>query len=766
MAPVTIPPDNQADALQIEQARLLYAGLPNAIVINALLALILVSVQSAAIAPARLWLWLAILGAVLLGRTALALAWRRHENSVAASVWLRRFRTGAIATGLAWGMGALLLFPAENMIYQVSLALVVAGMSAGAITLLAVDRVSMLGFLVPALAPLAARFALEGGEIALDMSAMVALFLFFIAANAAGLRRSILDSFRLRIRAQEQEQVLRQSEARLKQAQRSARIGNWELDLVNDRLYWSDEIYRIFEIDPAKFGASYEAFLDVIPPGDRERVNKAYTDSLVTRKPYDIIHRLRFADGRVKFVHERCETQFDAGGKPLRSLGTVQDITEQQVAEDTLRESEARYRAVAQTANDAIVTADIEGNIVGWNRGAESIFGYSEAEVTGRTLTMLMPSRYRDGHLAGMERMRTGGAMHIIGKGAVELEGVRKDGSEVPLEISLARWESANRTYFTGIIRDISRRKEAEAALKESESRFRFMLENSPIAARIVDAETRRVVFANQRYADLLNSTPDHVIGINPEHYYTHPQDYAGVLERVTRGERVTNMLLELLIPADGHTVTKWALASYLLLEYQKRPAILGWFYDITDRKEMEEKVRHLAYHDPLTDLPNRTLFSDRLQHAMSIAKRNRDQLALMFIDLDKFKPVNDTLGHSVGDLLLKEVAQRIHGCLRESDTVGRIGGDEFVVLLPVIRTEYDAMEVAEKIRQALNRPFDLAGHKGLSISSSTGVAIYPDHGADEKELIKNADDAMYYAKSLGRDNVQLYRPAMPEGGQ
>lgn len=759
-----VSPQAQTEALQIEQTKLLYAGLPNALIINVLLALLLASVQSAVISPARLLAWLAIIGGVQLGRAVLAIAWRRAETPIVASIWLRRFRIGAIASGMTWGACTVLLFPDDNMTYQMSIAFALAGMSAGAIGLLAVDRISMLGFLATALIPLIVRFALEGSEIAEDMSIMVALFLFFIAANAMSARRSLFDNFRLRIQAQEQELVLRQSEARLKQAQRSAHIGNWELDLAGNKLYWSDEIYRIFEIDPAKFGASYEAFLDVIHPDDRERVNKAYTDSLVTRKPYDIIHRLRFADGRIKFVHERCETQFDAEGKALRSLGTVQDITERQIAEDTLRESETRYRTVAQTANEAIITADLAGNIVDWNRGAESIFGYSEAEAIGQPLTILMPPRHRDGHLAGIARIRTGGVPHIIGKGAVELEGLRKDGSEFPLEISLARWESANRTYFTGIIRDISRRKEAEVALKESESRFRFMLENSPIAARIVDTATRQVVFANQRYADLINSTPGKVIGVKPEHYYAHPQDYADVLERIGKGERITNQLLELLIPVDGHAVTKWALASYLLLEYQKRPAILGWFYDITDRKEMEEKVQHLAYHDPLTDLPNRILLSDRLQQAMSIAKRNREQLALMFIDLDKFKPINDTLGHNVGDLLLKEVAQRIHDCLRESDTVGRIGGDEFLVLLPTIRTERDAMEVAEKIRQALNRPFDLAGHQGMSISSSTGVAIYPDHGADEKELIKNADDAMYYAKSLGRDNVQLYHRGIPEG--
>ena len=270
-----------------------------------------------------------------------------------------------------------------------------------------------------------------------------------------------------------------------------------------------------------------------------------------------------------------------------------------------------------------------------------------------------------------------------------------------------------------------------------------------------------QVVFSNQRYVELIDSEPDKVIGINPKHYYANPQDYADVMERLGKGERVTNRLVELLI-RNGHERTKWALASYLQLEYQNEPAVLGWFYDITDRKEMEEQVQHLAYHDPLTDLPNRMLFTDRLQQALATAKRDQAQLALMFIDLDKFKPVNDTHGHNVGDLLLKEVAQRIHDCLRESDTVARIGGDEFVVLLPVIRVAQDALEVAEKIRCALNQPFELAGHS-LSISSSTGIAIYPEHGDEEKQLIKNADDAMYYAKSIGRNNVQIYRSDMQE---
>ncbi|MDH2915487.1 MAG: GGDEF domain-containing protein, partial [Gallionella sp.] len=256
-----------------------------------------------------------------------------------------------------------------------------------------------------------------------------------------------------------------------------------------------------------------------------------------------------------------------------------------------------------------------------------------------------------------------------------------------------------------------------------------------------------------------IDSVPDKVVGINPVKYYANPQDYADVIERLGKGEQVTNRLVELLIHNE-HERTKWALASYLQLEYQNKPAVLGWFYDITDRKTMEEQVQYLAYHDPLTDLPNRMLFTDRLRQALASDKRDKASLALMFIDLDKFKPVNDELGHNVGDLLLKAVAQRMRDCLRESDTVGRIGGDEFVVLLPTIRTAQDALEVAEKIRASLNQPFELAGHS-LNISSSTGIAIYPEHGRDEKLLMKNADIAMYHAKSAGRNNAQIYRPGM-----
>ncbi len=184
---------------------------------------------------------------------------------------------------------------------------------------------------------------------------------------------------------------------------------------------------------------------------------------------------------------------------------------------------------------------------------------------------------------------------------------------------------------------------------------------------------------------------------------------------------------------------------------------------DITERKRMEQQLEHLAHYDALTSLPNRVLFSDRLQQALALVKRNGNHLAVMFIDLDRFKPINDTYGHGVGDLLLQEVAKRIKGSVRESDTVARIGGDEFIALLQNIKEGRDAKAVAEKIRYALNEPFDIAG-QSLGISSSIGIAVFPEHGRDEIELCRNADSAMYKAKGMGKGAVALFPGVITPG--
>lgn len=309
-------------------------------------------------------------------------------------------------------------------------------------------------------------------------------------------------------------------------------------------------------------------------------------------------------------------------------------------------------------------------------------------------------------------------------------------------------------------------RNRADQALKEGEKMLSDILEN--VTAYIYMKDTQgRYLFANRLLREQFDAPMEEIVGYDDYKFFdadtaaSMRKDDLRVLQEgeMLQAEEtnfniltgVANVFLSVKLPLRREDGSIYALC--------------GISTDITERKEIEEHMRHMAQYDGLTHLPNRALFNDRLQQALVAAQRNQGRLALMFIDLDKFKPVNDTYGHAVGDLLLKEVALRMQDCLRESDTAARVGGDEFVVLLPTIETEQDAGLVGGKILRALNQPFELAGHS-LSISSSIGVAVYPYHGSSEKLLVKSADIAMYHAKKNGRNNVKIYHTGMQEISQ
>jgi diguanylate cyclase (GGDEF)-like protein/PAS domain S-box-containing protein len=299
------------------------------------------------------------------------------------------------------------------------------------------------------------------------------------------------------------------------------------------------------------------------------------------------------------------------------------------------------------------------------------------------------------------------------------------------------------------------------------ESRLRlFEVAMNAAANGIFITDTRaHVQWANPAFSQLTGFSLDEVMGRNPmELMKSGKQDdafYHNMWKTILSGKawhsEIVNRRKDGSLYDENLIITPVTGADGTVSNF------VAIMQDITERKRAEEQVHHMAHHDTLTGLPNRMLFSDRLQQAFSIARRKNSCMALMFIDLDKFKPINDNFGHQVGDLLLKEVAKRMQDCVRESDTVARIGGDEFIVLLPVIEAVQDALLVAEKIRRSLNQPFVLAG-QSLNISSSTGIAVYPDHGKDETQLMKNADTAMYCAKEGGRNSVKQYQPDMDDG--
>lgn len=300
--------------------------------------------------------------------------------------------------------------------------------------------------------------------------------------------------------------------------------------------------------------------------------------------------------------------------------------------------------------------------------------------------------------------------------------------------------------------------------LRASEERWKFALEGAGDGVWDWDVQTDKVVISN-RYKEMYGFTDEDITSNSTAwKERIHPEDRAAVerdIQSCLRGETANYVNEHRVICKDGDI--KWALARGMVVSWDaggKPLRMIGTHADITERKHMENQMQHLAHHDLLTGLPNRTLINDRLAQAIAYAMRESALLALMFIDLDKFKPVNDTLGHEIGDLLLKQVAERLRQSVRASDTVARIGGDEFVVLLPVIDSSHDAAIVADKIIHALEIPFEIKKHT-INISSSIGIAVYPEHGADQKILQINADMAMYHAKESGRGNAKFFQSGM-----
>ena len=310
------------------------------------------------------------------------------------------------------------------------------------------------------------------------------------------------------------------------------------------------------------------------------------------------------------------------------------------------------------------------------------------------------------------------------------------------------------------LVRDRQRTLQTTAYLAENEARLKDMFEhlNSGVAMYRAspDGQDFTITAFNHAAERIEKIGSEEVIGRNVAEVFPGISK-TGLLEAL---RRVWQNDVAEQCPVSFYQddrISGWRENYVMKLRSGEMAAI---YNDVTERKQEEDRTHYLAHYDALTHLPNRTLMTDRIRQALAKARRDKSLLALMFVDLDKFKPVNDELGHDIGDLLLQDAAKRLQDCMRESDTVARLGGDEFIVLLPAIEAEQDAMGVAEKIRHALCQHFEVAGHS-LDISCSIGVAIYPEHGSDEEQLLKYADIAMYHAKKNGRDNVKIYQAGM-----
>jgi len=315
-----------------------------------------------------------------------------------------------------------------------------------------------------------------------------------------------------------------------------------------------------------------------------------------------------------------------------------------------------------------------------------------------------------------------------------------------------------------GATEDVTQRMHQDAELRVAAAAF-----ESHESMLVTNAQVE-ILRVNQAFTALFGFAASEVLGRNPRLLKSgrHEADFyvvmwAELVQHHSWQGEVWN------VRKDGVEFPCWLCITAVCDDAGVVTHYVATHTDITLRKAAEDEVKRLAFFDPLTNLPNRRLFSDRLHQAVTKAKRELGHMALIYIDLDKFKPVNDQHGHAAGDQLLQAVAYRLKACVRESDTVARVGGDEFVVLLTRISQAQDALQVAQKMHAALRTPFHLPTGQSLQISSSVGVALYPDHGLDEATLSQHADVAMYSAKAAGRDQYLVYEPGLdhaPEAAQ
>ncbi|MBL8489439.1 MAG: GGDEF domain-containing protein [Rhodocyclaceae bacterium] len=301
-------------------------------------------------------------------------------------------------------------------------------------------------------------------------------------------------------------------------------------------------------------------------------------------------------------------------------------------------------------------------------------------------------------------------------------------------------------------------RRQIEEALRASKEEYRLLLDESsdPIFTFYRDGRYR---YVNRAFADGVGRDMGQIIGRSIWDVFPKAEADRRYATVQWVFEKAETRIIEVRVPrpdGDRHYITT---AKPIFDEEGQVDSVICISKDITDRKTMEEKLSRMAQYDLLTDLPNRALFGDRLRLAISQARRERTHMALMILDLDRFKQINDAHGHHVGDLVLRAAALRMQSCIRESDTVARLGGDEFAVLLPHVAEDSDALVAAEKICAALEPPYSVDGHAPLAATTSIGIALYPDHGNEEATLMKCADRAMYDAKAQGRSRAQIYQP-------
>jgi len=479
--------------------------------------------------------------------------------------------------------------------------------------------------------------------------------------------------------------------------------------------------------------------------------------------------QFRRKDGSVLWASLTCKRVCGEDGQLIFHEGFLEDIADRKRTVEALAASEQRYRATFEQAPVGIQHTSLDGRILRCNRRFAEMVGYSQEEI--RNMPFLQITRPEDAEESGaaMKKMQMGW------ESSARLEKcyVRKDGSPiwVALTISIQRNSAGEPLHFIALVEDIDARKRAEAelaatqeALRASEERYRTAFQMTLDAVNINRISDGVYLDVNKGFIDIIGYARKEVIGTSSLelNIWANPADRQKMVDALNRDGVCRN--LEAQFRRKSGEVF-WGLMSASKIVLDGEPCILSVSRDISEAKTAEDEIRNLAFYDSLTGLPNRRLLLERLRQAQATGNRSGRNRALLFIDLDNFKTLNDSKGHHVGDMLLQEVARRLAACMRESDTVARLGGDEFVVMLEDLsefpeEAAAQAQIAGEKIIGILGQPCVLNGFECLS-TSSIGITVFGDQKEVSNAVLQQADIAMYQAKAAGRNTMRFFAPAL-----
>lgn len=502
---------------------------------------------------------------------------------------------------------------------------------------------------------------------------------------------------------------------------------------------WQDYTGRNLDLERG------DGWLDAVHPDDRGTLGRQWSEAFGLRGRLETEYRLRRAAGDYGWVHHSAEPVTDEAGRLAGYLGTCHDITERRDAELAAQARAQEIRLLADNVPVLIAHFAPDLRCLFANKAYASTWGWDVEDIIGHTVEEIIGAEgFRDiePHI-----------LRVLQGEPVTYERPIKagDGAMRVIEVNLLpRFDEGGRVAAAFVlISDITRHRLSEQAVRESEERLR----------KFSDATHEGIVFHERGVITDCNDAGLRLIGYRYEELVGRP-----VLDFVAPDSRdavMNNIRLGYERPYEGVIVHKdgTRIAVELtgkVMPFKGKPYRMTVIRDIRDRKEAEARIQFLAHHDTLTGLPNRVLLMDRLEFILASARRREAKVGILFLDLDNFKTVNDSLGHAAGDALLRLTASRIESSIRSVDVVSRLSGDEFLVVLPDLEDEQSPVAVAEKLLAAVSEPVALEG-QSLSVSPSIGIAVYPRDGTSADTLIRNADAAMYLAKDRGRSNFQFF---------